>query len=53
MRVEIRGILGDIDAYGFKKRNKVYTNEAYGKSDVNIEIEVKAGLGDVNLRLVD
>lgn len=53
VRAEIKGILGDIDAFGFKKRDRVYTNKSYGKTDINIEIDIKAGLGGVNLILVD
>ncbi len=53
VKVEVIGILGDIDAHGFKKRNRIYTNEAYGNTDQTIEIEVKAGLGSVNLILVE
>jgi len=51
VRVDIKGLLGDIDAYGFEKRDRIYTNAAFGKTDQVIEMEIRAGFGDVNLIL--
>jgi predicted membrane protein len=51
VRAEVKGLLGDIDAYGFDKRDRVYTNDAYGKSEYTIELDIRAGLGDLNLIL--
>lgn len=51
IRARIDRGIGSIDARGFSKRGDVYTNEAYGKSDVTIDIEVDAGIGSVDLRL--
>jgi hypothetical protein len=53
VKVEVRGILGDIDAHGFNKNDKVFTNDAYGKTSISIELNIKAGLGAVNLFLVE
>ncbi len=51
IRARIDPGIGSIDARGFSKRGGVYTNDAYGKSDVTIDIEVDAGIGSVELRL--
>ncbi len=51
IRARIDRGIGSIDARGFSKRGEVYTNDAYGKTDVSIDIEVDAGIGSVELRL--
>ena len=43
--------IGSVDAQGFQKREDVYTNDAYEKSDVTLSVDVDAGIGKVNLRL--
>lgn len=51
VRVTVRGGLGAIHAGAFSKKGDVYTNDAYGKSRVNLNIDVQGGLGEVNLVL--
>jgi predicted membrane protein len=51
VRVDIDGGLGSVDASGFMKRGDVYTNDAYKKSEVTIEIRVDAGIGSIDLVL--
>ncbi len=45
-----RGI-GKIDAFGMKKDNNTYTNDAYGKSEVTLYLRIKAGIGKINLEV--
>lgn len=51
VRVTVQGGLGTIHASGFSKKGDVYTNSAYGKSHVNLNINVQGGMGEVNLVL--
>jgi hypothetical protein len=40
-----------VHANGFSKNGDTYTNNAFGKSKVNLEIQVEGGLGEVTLQL--
>jgi hypothetical protein len=51
IRARIDGGIGSIDAKGFKKRGEIYTNDAFGKTDVSIDIDVDAGIGSIELKL--
>lgn len=51
VRVTAEGGLGAINADGFTKNGKVYTNDAYGKSHVNLNIDVQGGVGEIDLVL--
>jgi hypothetical protein len=48
-RVEVDAGLGTIDAPGMKKDGNVYTNTAFGVSDVTLQIDIQAGVGSINL----
>lgn len=51
VRATVQGGLGAIKARGFSKNGNVYTNDVYGKSPVNLDIDVQGGLGEVDLVL--
>lgn len=51
VRVEVDGGLGSVEAPGFSKSGHVYTNEAWGKTDVTVTVSIDAGIGSVNLKL--
>jgi N-terminal domain of toast_rack, DUF2154 len=51
VRVTVQGGLGEIHASDFSKNGDVYTNSAYGKSRVNLNIDVQGGVGKVDLVL--
>jgi len=51
VRVTVHGGLGSIDASGFNVDHRVYTNDAYGKSEATIDLEIDAGIGSLDLRL--
>jgi predicted membrane protein len=52
VRVQVSG-LGSVDNKGFKKQGGYYVNEAYGKSDHTVDVDVSAGLGSVELSMKD
>jgi hypothetical protein len=53
VRVEVEAGPHTIDAPDLTQDGNVYTNDAYGNSNVTLHVNVKAGIGRVNLELVD
>jgi hypothetical protein len=53
VRVEADSGLGGVDARDFQKEGDVYTNDAYGRTDVTVDIRVEVGVGGVELNLAD
>jgi hypothetical protein len=51
VRVRVDGGIGSVDAHEFNKNGHVYTNDAFGKSPVTIDISIDAGIGSIDLRL--
>jgi N-terminal domain of toast_rack, DUF2154 len=51
VRAKVDGGIGSVEAPGFTKSGHVYTNEAYGKSPVTVDIKVDAGIGSIRFRL--
>ena len=47
-----QGGLGKIDAKGLNKVGDAYVNDAYGESDTNLSVDVKGGVGEINLKVV-
>jgi hypothetical protein len=50
-RVTVSGGLGDIIANGVKQDGDGFVNDAYGSSDHTLLIDVKGGMGKVNLQV--
>jgi hypothetical protein len=53
VRVEAESGLGGVDALDFHKEGDVYTNDAFGSSDVTLNVRIKVGVGGVELNLAD
>ncbi len=53
VRVHVTRGLGSVDASGFRREGDAYVNDAYGKSDVTMQVDVVVGVGGVNLELGD
>jgi hypothetical protein len=51
VQAEIDGGIGSVNARHFNKSRNVYTNQAYGKSSVTIDVRVDAGIGSIDLKL--
>lgn len=51
VRARIDGGLGSIHTHGLTRAGKYYTNDAYGKSPVTVDIEIDAGIGSLDLRV--
>jgi hypothetical protein len=52
VKAKAEGGIGKINAEGLKRVGDSYVNAAYGESDVTLSIEVKGGLGEINLKVV-
>jgi len=51
VRVKVEVGVGGVDATGLTKEGEYYTNDAYGHSDVTLNIQVDGGVGDTELRV--
>jgi hypothetical protein len=52
VRARAEGGLGKINAEGLTREGDSYVNDAYGDSDVNLEVDVQGGVGQINLKVV-
>ena len=52
VKAKAEGGLGKINAEGLKKVGDSYVNDAYGESDVTLNVDVKGGVGEINLEVV-
>ena len=50
-RVEVEAGVGTIEAPGLTKDGNVYTNAAYGVSEVTLQVKLGAGIGRINLEV--
>jgi len=46
---EARGGIGSIEVRGMKKDGSRWVNDAYGKSKTTIRLDVKGGIGQINI----
>src|SRR5918997_3534653 len=52
VKAKAEGGLGKIDAKGLKREDEAYVNDAYGDSDVSLNVDVRGGVGSINLEVV-
>ncbi|MBN2001973.1 MAG: DUF4097 family beta strand repeat protein [Anaerolineae bacterium] len=53
VKVKVTKGLGDVDNSGLYERDGAYVNKAYEDADVRLEITIQAGVGQVNLEVVE
>ncbi len=51
VRVDAKTGIGGINATGLKRDGSACVNDAYGESDVTLWIDIKGGVGEINLEL--
>jgi hypothetical protein len=51
VRARVHGGIGSVNTRGLVKDGHVYTNEAYGRSAVTVDVEISAGIGSLDLRV--
>ena len=52
VRVEARGGLGQINAEGLQKQGDSYANDAYGDSEVTLDVDIQGGVRQINLEVI-
>jgi hypothetical protein len=52
VRARAQGGLGKINAEGLQREGDSYVNDAYGSSDVTLDVDVQGGVGEINLKVV-
>jgi hypothetical protein len=52
VRARAQGGLGKIDAEGLQREGDSYVNDAYGDSEVTLEVDVQGGVGQIILEVV-
>jgi hypothetical protein len=52
VRAKAEGGIGTINAKGLKRVDNAYVNDAYGQADTNLSLDVKGGVGQINLEVV-
>jgi N-terminal domain of toast_rack, DUF2154 len=52
VKAKAQGGLGKINAEGLRRVGDSYVNEAYGESDVTLNVNVQGGVGKINLEVV-
>jgi hypothetical protein len=52
VRVNAGARLGRVNTEGLRKQGEAFVNDAYGDSDVTLEVAVQGGVGQINLKVV-
>ena len=53
VRVKPTTGLGTVDVYGLIRNGDVYTNDLYGEADVELDISVVSGIGEIELNVAE
>jgi hypothetical protein len=53
VRMNVAGGIGSIEALGLRRQGEYYVNEAYGVSEVTIEMEILGAIGTIELEVVE
>lgn len=53
IQLHVNGLIGDIDAEGFHKEGRIYTNNMYGKTDETLYIDCTLGIGSLEVIMID
>ncbi len=52
VRVDAEGGLVEINTEGLQREGEAYENDAYGDSDVTLDVDIRGGVGQINLEVV-
>lgn len=53
VQVNVTGGIGDVNATGLSRDGDSYVNDAYGQSEVTLDIDVEGGVGEITLQVVE
>jgi len=51
VRVEAGGVLGQLEIVGLRRQDGAYVNDAYGQSDVTLNVDVQGGVGELVIQV--
>ena len=51
VRVQVDAAVGTVESRGLKQDGDNYTNAAYGESDTTLQVDIEAGVGQINLEV--
>lgn len=51
IELDVCGILGEVSVPGFRKDGNTYTNEQYGKTGNHLYIDLRGGIGEINVQM--
>ena len=52
VKAKAEGSIGKVNTEGLKRMGDSYVNAAYGESDVTLDVDVRGGVGQINLEVV-
>lgn len=52
-RVKVNAGLGTIETRGLEQNENIYINSAYGESEITLQVDIDAGVGQINLEVED
>ncbi|NLE32877.1 MAG: cell wall-active antibiotics response protein [Bacteroidales bacterium] len=53
VRIFVSGLIGEVSIPFFNRNGKTYTNDAYGRSKHTLFINIEAGIGEINVKMVE
>lgn len=53
VKIQVSGLLGEVNIPFFNKDNRTYTNEAWGKSKHSITLDISGAVGEINVEMVE
>jgi hypothetical protein len=53
VRVNVQGGLSNVEATGLSRSGEAYVNDAYGEAEIELNIEVTTGVGQVDLKVAE
>lgn len=53
IKLDIHGILGEVNIQDFSKKGNTYTNDLYGKTENTLYIDLTGGLGEITIETVE
>ena len=53
VRIAVSGLIGEVNIPFFERNGKIYTNGQYGKSKYTLYLNVEAGIGQIDVKMVE
>lgn len=53
VKIHVSGLLGEVNIPFFDKKERYYTNDAWGKSKHSITLDISGAIGEINVEMVE